>query len=71
MRHLFQFLSALGFALVFTAFANAEAIAPSEAAQYVGSSSTVEGVVSRKLVYRGGCNFGCVIWIAVPSFMMM
>ena len=57
MRHLFQFLSALGIALVFTTIGHAETIAPREAAQYVGSSSTVEGVVSQVSRSRGGTTF--------------
>jgi hypothetical protein len=57
MPHLFRFISALGIALFLTTFANAETIAPREAAQNIGSYETVEGVVSQVSKSRGGTTF--------------
>ena len=57
MRHLFQFLSTLAIALFLTTFANADIITPREAAQNIGSYSTVEGAVSQVSKSRGGTTF--------------
>ncbi|ABF61920.1 nucleotide-binding protein [Ruegeria sp. TM1040] len=57
MRHVFQFISALGVALFLTTCVNAETIGPREAAQNIGSYSTVEGVVSQVSRSRNGTTF--------------
>jgi DNA/RNA endonuclease YhcR with UshA esterase domain len=57
MRHFVSFVFAAGIALLTTTFASAETIAPQDAAQYVGSPITVEGVVVQVSVSSGGTTF--------------
>lgn len=57
MRHLRNLFSAVGIALLLATYANAETISAQEASQYVGSSITVEGVVSQVSTTRGGTTF--------------
>lgn len=57
MRYLFQVISALSIAFTFSTFASADTIAPREATEYVGTYSTVEGVVSQVSRSRSGTTF--------------
>lgn len=57
MRHFVNFISAAGISVLTTSFAAAETISPQDAAQHVGSSMTVEGVVSQVSVSGGGTTF--------------
>jgi DNA/RNA endonuclease YhcR with UshA esterase domain len=60
MRYLNKLIAAAGLAMVMATSAYAETVTPQDASQYVGSSVTVEGVVSQ--VSRSGgttfINFG-------------
>lgn len=61
MRHFINLLSAAGVALLLSTFAYAETISPQDAPEYVGSSVTVEGVVSQVATTSSGTifiNFG-------------
>lgn len=57
MRYLKHLFSAIGLALVLVTAAQAETITPHQAAQFVGYSVTVEGVVSQVSKSRGGTTF--------------
>lgn len=57
MRHLVNFISAAGIVMLTTSFAAAENIAPQDAARHIGSSMTIEGVVSQVSVSGGGTTF--------------
>lgn len=56
-----KIISAIGFVLLLSLSAHAETITPGDSAHHVGSSVTVEGVVSQVSVSSGGTifiNFG-------------
>lgn len=57
MRLIARLISAAGIALLLSVSAHAETITPKEAAYYVGSTVTVEGVVSQVSTSSGGTTF--------------
>ncbi|TGD61990.1 nucleotide-binding protein [Tabrizicola sp. WMC-M-20] len=57
MRHFVTFFSAASIALLTTSFAFAQTISPQDAAQHIGASMTVEGVVAQVSVSGGGTTF--------------
>lgn len=57
MHFFSNFLSAIGISLLLAAPVQAETISPSDASHYIGSFSTVEGVVSQVATSGGGTTF--------------
>lgn len=57
MRFVAKLISVAGLALLLAFSASAETITPKEAASYVGSAVTVEGVVSQLPTECGGVTF--------------
>lgn len=57
MRYLKRLFFAVGLGLALVTAVQAETITPHQAAQFVGASVTVEGVVSQVSTSRGGTTF--------------
>ncbi len=57
MRYITQLLAVICTSLLLTTFAQGETISPKDAAQYVGSTLTVEGKVSQVSVTNSGTTF--------------